>query len=508
MSVVGHTRKPKSERIPPVWRKETDNHLQEYLLDTYLHFKTTDQGYTASTVAPWRKVFQQSASIHVRPGKAVTLLFQESVIHWNNVAQKAFITDDTRMVRTVYMTKKGRPAFYFYNVDYDVWGKRKKIMVSPVGEMVNFGYFGDYGLDGAEAFRMWRDIAEDVLGPVSMKDVYPGIENFGQRGFQLLGFDAMRCTTAMDATVQIFGKKCYRKDLVRAVGIKMQSISQQNRADILAWTGLFKRLVPVDWLVLSIKRPHHDLSIVQDYDQWLSPADIRTFRNIIAHLKPNERRNVMFNTHGTHHGYLITGTIQSYNQLTHIQVAPFPDNRENVKNLNQLHDLLVAESNRVRRERQRQWEAERYQPKQMFVNKHDDVEQFAFMLELDPRIDIQIARDYDTISGWSDYMVNCISSYFTSQALLGGIYEGGVLVANFELQANQAMKPVPAAIYMSSEQLYPEPDDVAIRMENVWRYELNQLLGRRNQKLDTATKDRIEGILAEYGIHLKSGRWA
>jgi hypothetical protein len=101
-------------------------------------------------------------------------------------------------------------------------------------------------------------------------------------------------------------------------------------------------------------------------------------------------------------------------------------------------------------------------------------------------MEIRIARDYDTLLGWSNYMVNCISSYFTNVCILGGVYDNGTLIANFEIRV--------------SEDLWSE--------NRIPVFKLAQLLGKRNNKLDPVTKQAIEHVLADNSIRLSSDRWA
>ena len=483
-----YRRKPKHSRRPPVWRTEKDyESLQDAVIETYLHHRTHDFGYThQGTVSDWRKVYRRSASIHVNEGKSVTLISQEHVVRWNRVAQKHFLADETTLVRTIYLTSQNRIAFYFYDIYYNTGGKKVKHPVSPFDthREIVANYFGDFIAPGEpNPLARWRGIAEEVLDrPVSLEAAYPGLVYFGHSAVGLLGPKVLRATTASEACDLIFGKSRHRKDLVRAVGKIMTQTTMTNRAHIIAWTELFKKSVPVDWLVLSLQRPHRDLAMAGEYEVPRIDSESRmTFRVLIDELKANERRNLLFNTHGLRQSYLFHDTIALYRQLL-MEGARFPANRENVKNLRDLHDLLMRELNQIREARRRQYQIEMYKPEKMAI-ANEDLEYFAHEMEKDGRLDIRFARDYDTLLNWSSYMNNCISSYFTSSSLLAGVYDNGFLIANLEIKTQ-------------------------CTSGTNWRLELHQLLGKHNRKLNDADKAEIESFLAFYGVILVANRWA
>lgn len=465
--------------------------VQDAILETYLYHKELDPGYTRQngTVTNWRKVYATSCSVHVNENKSVTLLMQEHVVHWNSKAQKAFLADETVTVRTAFITSRDRVAYYFYNYHYNMNGKKVKSHISPITppESYIYDYFNAFTKQGENPLAKWRGIAEVELGrSISIEAVYPGIELFGRDGFIQLGHRVMRCRDAYEACDLIFGKSRRRKDLVRAVG-KLIRDGYQQRAHILSWVELFKKSVPIDWLVLALNKPHPDLEMAEELTVPNNTQPKRTtFREILDQLKPNERKNILLNTHGTRQGYLLSDTIRQWRMLHNTYGQPFPVNRDNIKNLHQLHDVLTQAVNDYAAEQRRRYQIEAYKPEKMKI-WNDDLNEYASAIEADGRFDIRFARDYDTLIDWSTYMNNCISSYFNSSALLAGVYRDGVLYANLEIRVSQ---------------------DRWATDDPRWNFELHQLLGKHNLKLDHDDKLVIEEFLQEFGVGMYANRWS
>ena len=191
-----------------------------------------------------------------------------------------------------------------------------------------------------------------------------------------------------------------------------------------------------------------------------------------------------------------------------LEIAP-------VKGLTDWHDQL-SEAYRMRvREERRRYEAERYKPENMFVNKNEQAAHYASLIERISGDKIKIARDYDMLSDWGTYMNNCIASYFNAQCLLGGWYEDGKLIANFELRASLVNRHVNEPVFQPITEMEMAQGYAAVTapafttvVKEVIEVSCTQLLGKHNQPLPTDKRDEIDDLLRMVNVKIPAHRWS
>lgn len=575
---TGYRRKPKAKRVPPImeWDHfEMTKEEAKIKLLTSDYLQSVGYGHRVTIhVRPDNRAITLLIQQYVARYSKKPI---EESSWWKNLPETArntpvpifrqprfvpYTKAETIHVRTFFLTKKDNVATLFYDVNYDGIGSPNKIMLSPFMNeriliprinrvMAERTVMERSVLGKAEHAYVFNEVnwygflatAHRILGKsVFLEDMYPMSKILSKDANRLWGAGAMRAETALGFTVAIFGKRNTRRDLVRAVGslLSKNSVSAVEKTNRIAWAWLFKDLVPVDWIVTALNLPANYLGSDRMFEEAVQGAGIYRGLNLVLTalkpLRPAELKNMLMTLR-------LDNTL--IDQLTDVgrsmiqrgtgdRMVIVPDHK-NFKSVRQYHDVYFAEERRMNRiiheQRLRDEEAYRRergiawglpapsQPKEMYVNYHPEADKLAQSIESIPMgidgAEIKIARDYEMLQGWGDYMHNCIASYFSSKVLLGGFFMGGELVANFELGAREA-----------STQFLRRVDDINPytglqnpvvdvgaqipfnRYNTIEGLVLKQLLGKYNNKLDDATKDHIMLLLKEHGVEISERVWA
>lgn len=210
---------------------------------------------------------------------------------------------------------------------------------------------------------------------------------------------AAREETIQEFVRVAFGKKRYRKDLVKAcAGTSLERI---------AYAREFRQLVPVDWLIELMR---------VDYVDYRNGNPHPYLMEILKSLPMNRRRSFLVSTVHVSRWYAddIKNMIDEYS-LKHVI--------DSSKNFTDLHDKLSSAVRRLKTVNQEiaiSGYAEKY---------HQAVTANGLR--------IVAPVETETVHAWGDKMHNCIGSY-AARAVNGGVYLGGVysdtgLLANFEI---------------------------------------------------------------------------
>lgn len=208
-----------------------------------------------------------------------------------------------------------------------------------------------------------------------------------------------RESTMQDFVRVAFGKKRYRKDLVKAcsdAGLLLVAYARDLRQD-----------VPVDWLVDMLKL---DISPRAD-----TPPH-RYLKKIISRVPMHRRRSFLFDAVTPAPWFMddIERMIEE-NNLHHVILES--------KNFRDLHDKLAAEVRKMKTVNHKV-------PVTGRAKKYNGAVTDNGLLIVAP-------EESETINSWGDQMRNCIGSYarraINGDVFVGGVYSDNKLLANFEI---------------------------------------------------------------------------
>lgn len=306
-----------------------------------------------------------------------------------------------------------------------------------------FTYLADiFGLMGPDVYR---------INSVNLGDIYPLTRHWNLRTYSQLpsGYIGLfRSETLPEFTVKLFGKKNYRKDLVKAVG----NLSDP-RVAILA--SAFKGRVPVDWIVTFL-RNNSEARFRNPSKQYIT-----TLNNILNNIDPRSYRRLLFSNLDRDEEYALLDTL---NLVGRRAVGDLPD-------------IYGGGIYRNFRELHRPFD---YGGRGAYAVAEPFEETEIKLVPLAEKIDGQIVAGYtiypahhtEELSTWGHEMRNCISGYkqdaASGRGIYGAVYRDADLVANFEIVGTK----------------------------------LRQLLGKCNQKLAEQARVPLEKFFAENGLDI------
>lgn len=230
---------------------------------------------------------------------------------------------------------------------------------------------------------------------------------------------AMREETAMNTALVAFGKRHYRKDLVK-------SLASSRLTPNIELAILLRSLMKTDWLV-EIMRDERPLAYGSAIHPRLNGIEAY-FPSVLQHIPEHRRRrfvlslgenNRTFNTDaiamGTRMDINVVAGIRTIQEMHEIGVQNMPRIADNVVIRDNVF-LTGAKSLEIKLNDR--------------TKKYDGV-------ETEDGLRIVAPKHTDTTDEWSKYMNNCIRMYGHRAAAgdtnLGGVYDGEKLVANFEI---------------------------------------------------------------------------
>jgi hypothetical protein len=337
-------------------------------------------------------------------------------------------------------------------------GQAKRVNLVPDRA---FEPFGRGWAVGGTLYEDYARLAMENLGVSNLADVYPVADNYEIDAYNKIPAALrknFRATNARAFTEQIFGKKNYRKDLLKAT-------ASTKDAEILPIAMAFVGLVPIDWII-NFLRVNADQLNRQVYTARINPLNRQVYT---ARINPKELRRVLggLDTRSYRHilgqplsvqgKYFIADTI-SLTRRRNVEAGGLL-----VRNFDQMHDELVG-PNRYASER--------------IVFEDVDIVLNSLAKKLDGmaagKYTIYPAHHTSEMLEWGNHMHNCIAGYRSAavagQGIYGAIKDGDVTVANFEIRGNT----------------------------------LNQLLGVCNQTLPNTVREPVEKALVSAGVNVDS----
>jgi hypothetical protein len=223
-----------------------------------------------------------------------------------------------------------------------------------------------------------------------------------------------------EMTTFAFGKTRYRKDLVKAVA--------QADPNAIAIAIDFRGMVPTDWIINFLRNnPRNE-------QRGAPPVSVPSIRQYLFPLEPRSLRRLLQTEVGPNQAGSLYGISDAVRSP---RTRPQPGF---VRNWGEFHDNIYG----IRRGDNR-WQARNLGEDQRYVG---DIK---VVTKAEPLDNLQIGTmtvvlpgHTDMLRVWGSEMRNCIGSYSAhalgGHSILGGIYEGDKLIANFEIKKDGTLK--------------------------------------------------------------------
>lgn len=240
---------------------------------------------------------------------------------------------------------------------------------------------------------------------------------------------ALREPDARSFVEAAFGKRNYRKDLLRAVA------GAQYLHSVDFASGL-RNIVPVDWIVESLNIPAPGLG----YNMY-PEVSAELYGKLFKTLTPQSQRRLLLNP--AENNYLVNDSVRLLDVM-----AAWGQTGLNPRSWREFHDDLATRQRSIGQ-----------------VNREIELTKVAKKVDgkTAGRFAIVAARETDQLQQWGSLMSNCIGGY-GSMAVKGstnlfGVYEGETLVANMEIDSKGVIRQLFGRFNRSLD----EADDLVIR---------------------------------------------
>lgn len=328
----------------------------------------------------------------------------------------------------------------------------------------------------APMHRVFKETCAEVLGITATADIYPIMSHYGMAKYENMHQDlrfSMRASNTREFVERLFGKKNYRRDLVRAVG-------NCQTPEVLAYASAFRGIVPVDWIVDFIN------STEPYADHWAmygirSTGEADALRRALGMMDPRSYRLLLRDSFGLQNARLTRDSIRYFKGLLARPDLP-PQTADlggkRIRTWVELHDEIYGIRRRANGELV-------HQPRLYRADFKPFEDQDITLTPLAQALDNKQAGEYTLVPAkhtsimteWGGLMNNCIGGYrqaaLSHQGIYGGVYKGETLIANFEIKDGG----------------------------------LSQLLARFNQPLADSTRKTIVAAMNEAGVNSDRPYW-
>ena len=269
-----------------------------------------------------------------------------------------------------------------------------------------------------------------------------------------------RQETPADVALALYGRKNYRKDLVKAIA------SNKTHSGTFVITSLLRGVIPIDWAVATINSGQdvachpvyrHDLSFyksvpMRDLRPLVNLIDPRILRNGFRNGIDDPEKQRGFNSE-------LADTLRAmsiYKRAGTLQEALAEEDVLNARNIHEYHDAVTGARRYMRQSRVASENVTFKHPKvSLAIHKAFDNSRFTHRLP----------KDSDEMQQWGQYMRNCVGSYSADvhrkRSVIGAVYLDDKMVANYEIRDGR----------------------------------LSQLLGKYNKPLDSGTRSDVVSLL-------------
>lgn len=273
------------------------------------------------------------------------------------------------------------------------------------------------------SFRERGEVSKEFYHPnlYGMHVAYPLLRNLDFEDYRLPATvtSFLRHETMMEGVRAMYGKRLYRKDLVKAAS-KTPSVYR------LMLARQFRNIVPVDWIIDFLNA---EKSIFDNSE--LSKTDIKSMRTLFKSLTPaQQRRYLKEMASGSKKivaHWAVSDTLRMFNQLERDFDVTFMPGQIQARGWDELHEAVrldLRDRRHVKRE-----------IKQVDLAK--DIEKVTF------KNGYQVIQPADTheLMDWGNKMGHCIGSYAfeasSGQSVFLGILKDGKMIGNAQIKVKE-----------------------------------------------------------------------
>lgn len=268
--------------------------------------------------------------------------------------------------------------------------------------------------------HIFRENAKEMFGVGHWHDVYPVAKHYEIPQYYMVPstlITPMRATNSREFVERLFGKRQYRKDLLKATG-NSETIYPLHVAQA------FRGLVPIDWIVNFLRLDHR---VETGYDQGYGISIFNDLRPFLTQIDPRSYRHLLREPVTTNILYQIEDAMRVLSR----------------DGLNNEGDNYF-----------RSWEDvhDRVMPRYHYSRSTPFQECEIPLLPLAEKVHGLTTKSFEIVTAthtleleeWGKTMHNCIGGYKRMAAekntILGAVLSNGKLVANFEISTNGNLK--------------------------------------------------------------------
>lgn len=417
-----------------------------------VHRQVLENELDTSPYAQNTQAIAQCESYFVSEGK-VSLIRSQKVTGLNKHSGNRWYRWQNTGGSTIYTKKDGKIAGRMFSVG----SRNQKRFLAGIAFHV------------VQNDERMRALVEENVGEVTFDKVFPLAAHYNvvsEHGMPQGMRSAFQQDDLRGLVDVAFGKTRYRRDLARAAA--------QAHPNALGFARSFRGLVPIDWIVDFLRRHPREVPevVAQGGRMMVGYGGVKDIRPHIRQLDPRSYRAILRNT-----------TLDNRVLMAIEDMAGVLPVNARVRNITELHDLVFDNFRRRQRVYFQPLDYGNERPGHTFREQTKDIIVEALGEAIDGLVlddlSIKVARDDETLSGWGNEMRNCIGSYGYQMRykdhgkVLGGVYKGDNLLANFEIQNGS----------------------------------LRQLLGKGNSVLPEATRTNLEQMFKAYDVVVIKDYW-
>lgn len=339
-------------------------------------------------------------SVHVKPEQSVTLRESQMIQGIRRDSSKKWCRWEDKQRVGFFRNARGN-VVPFYK-------QGKSFMdATPSFEWIHHTY-------SLPHLILFREQVQKEFGITEVKDIYPfagckGISDYSRIPAQMRVF--YRESNVMEFTRKAFGKRNYRKDLVRAV-------AEGNRLAI-AVAYEFRNLVPTDWLISYIN--NWEGTDTYGYGKFLG------LRKMLLQMDSRNFRRILRNSSTQRQVAELEDLCKRVRHLERLKQDVVIPRDRTIRSFHELHDMVMGPY---------ALPSIAYRMENTVIEKNDLAKKIDGVVVGDG-LQIVCPKDTDTMQEWSNILSNCIGSY-GRQAVMGydiyvAVYHGNELIANIEV---------------------------------------------------------------------------
>lgn len=355
---------------------------------------------------PRKRVIAYAETVFTKPDN-LYLIYSQKNTGINRFGGKRWWRWENSSIQGLKRNKNGNI------VAYTVVGK-KNTTTSSVWALLESSRYPE-----KEVKIVFRQYAKDMFGVTHWHDVYPVAKYYNIPQYYMAPptvIGALRATNSRDFVERLFGKRQYRKDLLKAVG-------NSNTVYPLHIAKAFRGLVPTDWIVNFLNLNHQ---VDTGYDQGYCISIYTDIRPLLTALDPRSYRRLLLEPMTANKLYGIEDIARMFNQ------RGLGDADNYFRSWADAHDRLINRYN--------------YHLHTPFEDSEISLHPIAEKIHglRTKSFEIVTATHTKELEEWGSAMHNCIGGYkrmaANNETILGAIYSRDKLVANYEISATGNLK--------------------------------------------------------------------